>query len=148
MDFVSYQLYNGQRFRALTLIDTFSRECLANHADKSIKVERVARLLLDIQQVRGLPGRIKVDNGPEFISGALDVWAYLNNVQLDYSRPGKPTDNPHIGSFNGSFCEECLNTHGFMPLEDAKKKIETGFFFGIFRVFSGFSKYPLDNISV
>jgi len=124
MDFVSDQLYNGQRFRALTLIDTFSRECLAIHADKNIKGEMVANLLQDIQQVRGLPKRIKVDNGPEFISRALDAWAYLNNVNLDYSRPGKPTDNPHIESFNGSFREECLNTHWFMSLEDAKKKIE------------------------
>jgi putative transposase len=66
-----------------------------------------------------------VDNGPEFISRALDSWAYINKVYLDYSRPGKPTNNPHIKSFNGSFRDECLNVSWFMSLEDAKKKIET-----------------------
>ena len=77
-----------------------------------------------LKETRGLPQRIKVDNGPEFISRALDTWAYLNKVHLDYSRPGKPTDNPHIESFNGSFRDECLNINWFMSLEDAKDKIE------------------------
>jgi len=71
-----------------------------------------------------LPQRIKVDNGPEFISRALDAWAYFNKVKLDYSRPGTPTDNPHIESFNGSFRDECLNMNWFMSLEDARDKIE------------------------
>lgn len=125
MDFVSDQLYNGQRFRALTLIDTYSRECLAIHADKSIKGETVAAVLEQMRIKRGLPQRIKVDNGPEFVSRALDAWAYLHQVHLAYSRPGRPTDNPHIESFNGSFRDECLNVNWFMSLEDAKKKIET-----------------------
>ena len=93
--------------------------------DKSIKGEQFCEELEKIKAARRLPQRIKVDNGPEFISRALDAWAYLNKVHLDYSRPGKPTDNPHIESFNGSFREECLNTHWFMSLEDAKMKIET-----------------------
>lgn len=124
MDFVSDQLYNGKKFRSLTLIDTYTRECLAIHSDKSIKGEQVADVLDGLKQTRGLPQRIKVDNGPEFISRALDTWAYLNKVHLDYSRPGKPTDNPHIESFNGSFRDECLNINWFMSLEDAKDKIE------------------------
>ena len=124
MDFVSDQLYNGKRFRALTVIDLYSRECLAIYANKGITGERVTSVLSDIQGERGLPARIKVDNGPEFISKALDAWAYFNNVQLDYSRPGTPTDNAYIESFNGSFRDECLNTNWFMSLEDAENKIE------------------------
>lgn len=71
-----------------------------------------------------MPLRIQVDNGGEFISKALDQWAYENKVTLDFSRPGKPTDNPFIESFNGSFRDECLNAHWFMSLEDAREKIE------------------------
>ena len=70
-----------------------------------------------------LPQRIKVDNGSEFISKALDKWAYENKVALDFSRPGKPTDNAFIESFNGSFRDECLNVNWFLSLEDAKDKI-------------------------
>lgn len=124
MDFVSDQLYNGKRFRVLTLIDTYSRECLATFVEKSIKGEHVADVLDEVKKLVGLPAKIKVDNGPEFISRALDAWAYLNKVQLEYSRPGKPTDNPHIESFNGSLRDECLNVHWFLSLEDAKMKIE------------------------
>src|SRR5215218_1291931 len=72
----------------------------------------------------GLPQTIKVDNGSEFISKALDKWAYDNQVTLDFSRPGKPTDNPFIESFNGSFRDECLNVNWFLSLEDAKEKIQ------------------------
>ena len=71
-----------------------------------------------------MPKRIQVDNGSEFISKDFDKWAYENNVTLDYSRPGKPTDNPYIESFNGSFRDECLNTNWFLSLEDAFEKIE------------------------
>ena len=123
MDFVSDQMYNGKRFRILTLIDLYSRECLALYVDKNITGETVATLLDHVKQARGLPRSIKVDNGPEFISKALDAWAYFNHVQLDYSRPGTPTDNAYIESFNGSFRDECLNTHWFMSLDDAKEKI-------------------------
>ena len=124
MDFVSDQLYNGKRFRTLTLIDLFSRECLALHTDKRITGEAVANVLDGLKYTRGLPKRIKVDNGPEFISKTLDTWAYFNHIQLDYSRPGRPTDNACIESFNGSFRDECLNTNWFMSVEDAIEKIE------------------------
>lgn len=125
MDFVSDQLFNGKRFRALTILDVFSRECLDIYVDKSIKGEMVADVLEKLKESRGLPAKIKVDNGPEFISKALDAWAYFNNVQLEYSRPGRPIDNAHIESFNGSFRDECLNTNWFMSLGDAREKIET-----------------------
>ncbi len=123
MDFVSDQFYNGKRFRTLTLIDLYSRECLALHVDKSITGEVVANVLDQVRKTKGLPQRIKVDNGPEFISKALDAWAYFNHIQLDYSRPGTPTDNAIIESFNGSFRDECLNTNWFLSLSDARDKI-------------------------
>jgi putative transposase len=124
MDFVSDALFSGKRFRALTIVDDFSRECLNIFADQSIKGKDVADILEFLGMVRGLPKRIRVDNGPEFISKELDKWAYQNKVTLDYSRPGRPIDNAHIESFNGSFRDECLNTNWFLSLEDAREKIE------------------------
>jgi transposase InsO family protein len=73
---------------------------------------------------RKLPAKIRCDNGTEFTSKVLDKWAYEHGVELEYSRPGKPTDNAFIESFNGRFREECLSTNWFLTLEDAKAKIE------------------------
>ena len=83
-------------------------------------VEVMERLQYDLGFV---PKRIQVDNGSEFISKALDKWAYEHEVTLDFSRPGKPTDNPYIESFNGSFRDECLNVNWFLSLDDAEEKI-------------------------
>lgn len=123
MDFVSDSLYNGKRFRALTIIDVYTRECLQIYANQRIKGDQVVHELDIITARRGYPQRIRVDNGPEFISKALDEWAYHNEVKLDFSRPGKPTDNAHIESFNGSLRDECLNTNWFLSIEDAKGKL-------------------------
>jgi putative transposase len=125
MDFVSDQLFDGRRFRALTLIDIYTRECLALHVAQSIKAEDVVNVLNRVRYERGKPETIRVDNGPEFISKALDLWAYQQRSNLQFSRPGKPTDNAFIESFNGSFRSECLNVHWFLSLQDAKEKIET-----------------------
>lgn len=125
MDFVSDQLFDGRRFRALTVVDNFSRKCMAIFAGQSVKGPDVVNVLDRLKYLHDeLPSRIQVDNGSEFISKALDRWAYDNQVVLDYSRPGKPTDNPFIESFNGSFRDECLNVNWFLSLEDAKEKIE------------------------
>jgi len=124
MDFVSDALFNGNRFRALTVVDNFSRECLAIHAEQGVKGKDVVDIMERLKATRGLPDIIKVDNGPEFISKELDKWAYENSVELDFSRPGKPTDNAMIESFNRSFRDECLNVHWFLSLEDAREKIE------------------------
>lgn len=125
MDFVADQLFNGRKFRVLTLVDNFSRQCLATRVGQSIKGIDVVRIMDDVKQNHGItPERIQVDNGSEFISKDLDRWAYENNVTLDFSRPGKPTDNPYIESFNGSFRDECLNTNWFMSLEDAEEKVD------------------------
>ena len=125
MDFVSDALFDGRRFRALTVVDNYSRQCLAIHADASIRGDHVTEVVSAICARHGqAPDRIQVDNGSEFISKALDKWAYDHGVTLDFSRPGKPTDNPYIESFNGSFRDECLNVHWFLSLDDARAKIE------------------------
>jgi putative transposase len=125
MDFVSDQLFDGRKFRVLTLVDNFSRECLAVHPGQSLKGTDVVSVLEELKLFRKIiPRRIQVDNGSEFISKEVDRWAYDNNVTLDFSRPGKPTDNPFIESFNGSFRDECLNVNWFLSLEDAKEKID------------------------
>jgi putative transposase len=77
-----------------------------------------------IASIPGPPRAIRVDNGPEFIPKALGRWAYENGVALDFSRPGKPTDNAFVESFNGRFRDECLNTHWFFSLADARSKID------------------------
>lgn len=124
MDFVSDQLFDGRKFRALTIVDNFSRYCLGIRVGKSIRGIDVVEVMDALKQQNNVvPKRIQVDNGSEFISKDFDKWAYENNVVLDYSRPGTPTDNPFIESFNGSFRDECLNTHWFLSLEDAYEKI-------------------------
>ena len=124
MDFVAYQLFNGQRIRALTVVDNYSRESLAILVDFSIKGADVVSVMAHLKSLYGAPQRIQVDNGSEFISKSLDLWAYENGVTLVFSRPGKPTDNPYIESFNGSFRDECLNLHWFLSLADAREKVE------------------------
>ncbi len=124
MDFVSDALFNGKRFRALTVMDQFTRECLAIYADQHIKSEQVVALMRQLTAIRGIPRRLQTDNGSEFISKTLDRWAYEHQVTMDFSRPGRPTDNPFIESFNGSFRDECLNIHWFLSLDDAREKIE------------------------
>ena len=125
MDFMVDQLFDGRKFRIFTLVDNFSRECLALHCGQSLKGGDVVNVLEGLRLNEGiLPQRIQADNGSEFISKELDRWAYENKVVLDFSRPGKPTDNPFIESFNGSFRDECLNVNWFMDLEDVRHKIE------------------------
>ena len=84
----------------------------------------VARTLEAACRRTGYPKTIRVDQGSEFISRDLDLWAYHKGVILDFSRPGKPTDNAFIESFNGKFRAECLNAHWFMGLDDARTKME------------------------
>jgi putative transposase len=125
MDFVADQLFDGRKIRALTLVDNYSRRCLAIHVGQSLKGSDVVAVLEQLRLEEGIiPERIQTDNGSEFISKDLDKWAYEQGVTMDYSRPGKPTDNPFIESFNGSFRDECLNAHWFLSLEDASEKIE------------------------
>ncbi len=124
MDFATDSLFDGRRFRALTVVDNFSRECLLIEADQRIRGEQVVEILDQLKVLRGVPKLIRLDNGPEFISKAMDKWAYENGVTLDFSRPGKPTDNALVESFIGSFRDECLNVNWFLSLEDGREKIE------------------------
>jgi len=125
MDFVADSLFNGQRIRALTVVDNFSRECLAIHVGHSIRGEQVVSVMEGLKRfLERIPQRIQTDNGSEFISKIMDKWAYENGIVLDYSRPGKPTDNALVESFIGSFRDECLNTTWFLSLEDAQHKME------------------------
>jgi putative transposase len=125
MDFVHDHLFNSRKLRALTIVDNFSRYCYAIEVKTSFKGIDVAEVMESLKMKYGItPKRIQVDNGSEFTSKDFDRWAQTNNVTLDFSRPGKPTDNPFIESFNGSFRDECLNTSWFLSMEDAAKKIE------------------------
>ena len=117
-------LFDGRRLRVLTVADAYTREALAIGVLQGIKGEQVVEGMDRIASVRGCPRAIRVDNGPEFISKALDRWAYENGVTLDFSRPGKPTDNALMLSFNGRFRNERLSTHWFLSLADARSKID------------------------
>lgn len=125
MDFVQDALYNGERFRVLTVVDNCSKICHGLLLGKSLKGADVAAELTRICLIEGcFPERIQCDNGSEFISKEMDLWAYTNRVTLDFSRPGKPTDNPYVDSFNGKFRDECLSVNWFLSLDDAREKIE------------------------
>jgi len=126
MDFVSDHLASGRRFRILTVVDHFSRRCPGTLLDTSIPGTRVASFLDELATKRGsYPQMITVDNGPEFISNALDQWASERGVKLVFSRPGKPVDNAFIESFNGRLRDECLNANWFYSFEEARKIIES-----------------------
>jgi putative transposase len=120
IDFVSDSLYDGRKFRCLTVVDDFSRECPMIVVDASIPGHRVAQELGGA----GLPEVIVCDNGPEFTGSAMDRWAHARGVKLAFIRPGKPVENAFIESFNGKFRDECLNENWFTSLADAKEKIE------------------------
>ncbi|VFR54247.1 Mobile element protein [plant metagenome] len=112
------------RLRALTLIDNYTRECLAIDIGQNLRGGDVVTTLTRVCEQRGKPRVIKADNGSEFISKAMDKWANENEVEIDFSRPGKPTDNAQCESFNGRFRQECLNSHWFLSFADAKEKID------------------------
>lgn len=124
MDFVSDALANGRRVRCLTLVDDFTKECLATVVDTSITGLRVARALDEVIERRSKPSSISVDNGPEFAGRVLDEWAYRRGIRLRFIRPGKPIENAYVESFNGRFRDECLNEHWFESLGEARALIE------------------------
>lgn len=124
LDFMHDELVDGRRLRVLTLVDHFTRESPALVVDLSIGGHRVVQTLGYLALQGRRPKTIAVDNGTEFTSKVFDQWAYLNGVALDFSRPGKPTDNALIESFNARLRAECLNENWFLSLEDAQEKIE------------------------
>jgi putative transposase len=124
LDFVSDQLADGRRFRALTVVDIYTRESLAIEARPGLKGADVVRVLNLVKSRRGTPQFLFCDNGSEFTGQAMDFWAHQNQVRIDFSRPGKPTDNAFIESFNGTFRSECLSTHWFASITEARQLIE------------------------
>jgi putative transposase len=121
MDFVSDSLATGRSFRALNIVDDYTRECLAIEVDTSLPGERVVRVLDRLIEGGKKPEVIVVDNGPEFTSKVLDAWATRNKVQLRFIDPGKPMQNAYIESFNGRFRDECLNQHWFESVAEARE---------------------------
>ena len=124
MDFVQDSLADGRRIRVLTLVDNYSRECLALEVGTSLPGARVVRVLQQVASIRGTPKTIVVDNGPEFAGKALDAWAYENGVGLHFIAPGKPVQNAYIESFNGKFRDECLNEHWFSSIDELGAVVE------------------------
>ena len=124
MDFLQDTLRDGRRLRILPIVDTYSRECLRMEVDTSVGGRRVAAILSEIGSRRGWPENIVVDNGPEFISNALDQWAYGRGVRLRFIRPGRPVDNAYMESFNARLRDECLNQHWFLTIGHARQVIE------------------------
>lgn len=115
--FLSDTISDGRRF-------TFSRFSPAADPRFSYRAEDVVVTLERVCAKLGYPKTIRVDQGSEFVSRDLDLWAYAKGVTLDFSRPGKPTDNAFMEAFNGRFRSECLNTHWFMTLAGAAEKME------------------------
>ncbi len=106
------------------MVDIYTRESLAIEAGQSLKGEDVVMVLNRIMLQRGAPKMLFCDNGSEFASQAMDLWAYRNGVRIDFSRPGKPTDNAFVESFSGTLRAECLDAHWFTTLAEAKQLIE------------------------
>ena len=124
MDFVTDTTVAGRRFRALAIVDDYSRECPAIEVDTSLGGARVVGVLERLRETRGLPESITVDNGPEFAGKAMDEWAYRRGIKLNFIRPGKPVENAFAESFNGRLRDECLNTNWFMSVRHAREIIE------------------------
>jgi putative transposase len=130
MDFMADQLYSGRPVRILAIVDNYSRESLALQAGFRLTGEDVAGALDTLVRQRGIPTSIRCgpqvrrDNGTEFTSQAMDHWAYSHGVTLDFSRPGKPTDNGLIEAFNGRLRAECLNEHWFLTLGDVQDHLD------------------------
>jgi putative transposase len=128
LDFMSDTLSTGRRLRTLSVLDTCTREALAIAVDTSLPSQAVTRVLDGILLARPRPERITLDNGPELTMPRghpwFDQWADHHGIELDYIEPGKPVQNAVMESFNGRFRDECLNSHWFTSLEDARWTIE------------------------
>lgn len=124
MDFVRDTTAEGRPFRVWTLVDDLTRECPLLLVDRSLPAWRVVEALDALVLGRGTPRTIVCDNGPEFVSLALDQWAAAHGVTLDFIRPGHPVENCFIESFNGKLRDECLNQHHFATLSEARAVVE------------------------
>ena len=123
IDFVHDRLASGRSMRVLSVVDTFTRECLALEVDTSPPSRRVTRALDDVIAQRGRPERIRMDNGSELTSRHFLAWGVDRRIELAHIQPGKPTQNAYVESFNGRFRDECLNVSWFLNLWEARRKI-------------------------
>ena len=123
MDFLHDQLATGTKIRVLTVVDTFSPVL---DARLSYRGEDVVQTLDRVCSTIGYPATIRVDQGSELVSRGLDIWAYARGVTLDFSRPGKPTDNAFAEAFNSRVRAECMNAHWFLTLADRSKSWRLG----------------------
>lgn len=121
LDFMHDGLYCGRRFRTLNVIDEGTRECLAIEVDTSLPSGRVIRVLERLRAERGLPSQLRVDNGPELISGEFVEWCELHGVELLHIQPGKPQQNGFVERFNGSFRREFLDAYLFESLSQVRE---------------------------
>ncbi len=122
-DFVHDAAESGRSFRALSVVDVYTRECLALEVDTSMGSRRVTRVLEPILAERGRPLALRCDNGPEFTSRHFLAWCVERGIELVHIEPGKPVQNAHVESFHGRLREECLNASWFGNLFEARQKI-------------------------
>lgn len=120
MDFMHDVLSTGVNFRCLNIIDDYNRECLAITIDTTLNSKRVIRQLDQLAGWRGIPQKIRVDNGPEFIAQALALWANNRGVELKFIEKGKPFQNGYMERFNRSFREEVLDAYCFSRIKEAQ----------------------------
>jgi putative transposase len=123
LDFLCDAVANGRVVRVLSIVDNFTRECLALETDTSFASQRVTRVLDDVIGQRGAPKALRLDNGPELTSRHFLAWCIERKIAMNHIQPGKPMQNGHIESFNGRFRDECLNANWFRNLFDARQKI-------------------------
>jgi putative transposase len=123
LDFVHDAAESGRSFRVLSVIDVYTRECLALEVDTGFAGRRVTRALEEMIAVRGKPRAIRCDNGPEFTSRYFLAWCVEQGIELIHIEPGKPVQNAHVESFHGRLREECLNVSWFGNLFEARRKI-------------------------
>ena len=121
MDFMSDSLYSGKSFRTFNVIDDYNRESLAIEVDSSLPSQRIIRVLDRIAAYRGYPKRLRQDNGPEFVSHALELWAEQHGILLDFIKPGKPTQNAYIERFNRTYRNEVLDCYLFNSLTEVRE---------------------------
>jgi len=124
MDFVHDSCADGGKLRILTIVDDFTKVSPGLLAHSSISGKKVTAFLDHLSVLYGFPKAIRVDNGPEFTGKVFQQWAVKRNIQIEYTRPGKPTDNAYIESFNGKLRDECLNEHWFLNLKQAQEILE------------------------
>jgi len=123
LDFVHDAAESGRKFRALSVVDPYTRECLALEVDTSLGSRRVTRVLEGIIAERGAPQAIRSDNGPEFTSRHFLAWCLERGIEMVHIEPGKPVQNAHVESFHGKLRDECLNASWFANLFEARRKI-------------------------